>query len=173
MVCRGVWHDTDLWCPEGDLNPHDRLGSADFKSAVSADKLLNNNNLFVHKCETCNIMCKSRSYDGSFAAHCATRDHAKLWVSSQMRCVSGMYLRVDFKHMHLFAIVWPLHHALLQLRNSATRKMINAFRGFSQEPADIACPTGGQPTWPTAVEALVALLSRMIKDIIMRGKRYK
>jgi hypothetical protein len=25
------------WCPEGDLNPHDRLGSADFKSAVSAD----------------------------------------------------------------------------------------------------------------------------------------
>jgi hypothetical protein len=26
-----------LWCPEGDLNPHDRLGSADFKSAVSAD----------------------------------------------------------------------------------------------------------------------------------------
>jgi hypothetical protein len=26
------------WCPEGDLNPHDRLGSADFKSAVSADK---------------------------------------------------------------------------------------------------------------------------------------
>jgi hypothetical protein len=29
MVCR--------WCPEGDLNPHDRLRSADFKSAVSAD----------------------------------------------------------------------------------------------------------------------------------------
>ena len=27
----------DSWCPEGDLNPHDRLGSADFKSAVSAD----------------------------------------------------------------------------------------------------------------------------------------
>ena len=26
-----------LWCPEGDLNPHDRLRSADFKSAVSAD----------------------------------------------------------------------------------------------------------------------------------------
>jgi hypothetical protein len=26
-----------LWCPEGDLNPHDRFGSADFKSAVSAD----------------------------------------------------------------------------------------------------------------------------------------
>ena len=26
-----------FWCPEGDLNPHDRLGSADFKSAVSAD----------------------------------------------------------------------------------------------------------------------------------------
>ena len=25
------------WCPEGDLNPHDRLRSADFKSAVSAD----------------------------------------------------------------------------------------------------------------------------------------
>ena len=25
------------WCPEGDLNPHDRFGSADFKSAVSAD----------------------------------------------------------------------------------------------------------------------------------------
>ena len=25
------------WCPEGDLNPHDLLGSADFKSAVSAD----------------------------------------------------------------------------------------------------------------------------------------
>src|SRR5580692_7556575 len=27
----------DTWCPEGDLNPHDRLRSADFKSAVSAD----------------------------------------------------------------------------------------------------------------------------------------
>ena len=26
-----------IWCPEGDLNPHDRLRSADFKSAVSAD----------------------------------------------------------------------------------------------------------------------------------------
>ena len=26
-----------LWCPEGDLNPHDRLRSADFKSAASAD----------------------------------------------------------------------------------------------------------------------------------------
>jgi hypothetical protein len=26
-----------VWCPEGDLNPHDRLRSADFKSAVSAD----------------------------------------------------------------------------------------------------------------------------------------
>jgi hypothetical protein len=26
-----------LWCLEGDLNPHDRLRSADFKSAVSAD----------------------------------------------------------------------------------------------------------------------------------------
>jgi hypothetical protein len=26
-----------FWCPEGDLNPHDRLWSADFKSAVSAD----------------------------------------------------------------------------------------------------------------------------------------
>ena len=25
------------WCPEGDLNPHDRLRSADFKSAASAD----------------------------------------------------------------------------------------------------------------------------------------
>ena len=25
------------WCPEGDLNPHDHFGSADFKSAVSAD----------------------------------------------------------------------------------------------------------------------------------------
>ena len=43
----GVWEipemgdgeDIDLvdWCPEGDLNPHDRLRSADFKSAVSAD----------------------------------------------------------------------------------------------------------------------------------------
>jgi hypothetical protein len=29
-----------IWCPEGDLNPHDRLRSADFKSAVSADKVL-------------------------------------------------------------------------------------------------------------------------------------
>jgi hypothetical protein len=27
----------EIWCPEGDLNPHDRLWSADFKSAVSAD----------------------------------------------------------------------------------------------------------------------------------------
>ncbi len=26
-----------LWCPEGDLNPHDRLRSADFKSAASAN----------------------------------------------------------------------------------------------------------------------------------------
>ena len=26
-----------IWCPEGDLNPHDRLRSADFKSAASAD----------------------------------------------------------------------------------------------------------------------------------------
>ena len=26
-----------VWCPEGDLNPHDRLRSADFKSAASAD----------------------------------------------------------------------------------------------------------------------------------------
>ena len=26
-----------FWCPEGDLNPHDRLRSADFKSAASAN----------------------------------------------------------------------------------------------------------------------------------------
>ena len=26
-----------LWCPEGDLNPHDPFRSADFKSAASAD----------------------------------------------------------------------------------------------------------------------------------------
>ena len=25
------------WCPEGDLNPHVRLSTADFKSAASAD----------------------------------------------------------------------------------------------------------------------------------------
>jgi hypothetical protein len=25
------------WCPEGDLNPHNPRGSADFKSAASAD----------------------------------------------------------------------------------------------------------------------------------------
>src|ERR1035437_8105445 len=25
------------WCPEGDLNPHDQLRSADFKSAASAN----------------------------------------------------------------------------------------------------------------------------------------
>jgi hypothetical protein len=27
-----------LWCPEEDLNPHDRLRSADFKSAASLCK---------------------------------------------------------------------------------------------------------------------------------------
>ncbi len=27
----------DLWCPEGDLNPHAAFAAADFKSAVSAD----------------------------------------------------------------------------------------------------------------------------------------
>jgi hypothetical protein len=27
------------WCPEGDLNPHDRLGSADFKSLLCASNL--------------------------------------------------------------------------------------------------------------------------------------
>ena len=31
------WPKGCCWCPEGDLNPHDRLRSADFKSAVSAD----------------------------------------------------------------------------------------------------------------------------------------
>jgi hypothetical protein len=30
----------DFWCREGDLNPHDRLRSADFKSAVSADSTI-------------------------------------------------------------------------------------------------------------------------------------
>jgi hypothetical protein len=37
----GMFHPGSLrkvvWCPEGDLNPHDPFGSADFKSAVSAD----------------------------------------------------------------------------------------------------------------------------------------
>jgi hypothetical protein len=36
-----------LWYPEGDLNPHDRLRSADFKSAVSADILFLYKNDYV------------------------------------------------------------------------------------------------------------------------------
>ena len=36
-ACRGCCCD---WCPEGDLNSHDPFGSADFKSAVSADSTI-------------------------------------------------------------------------------------------------------------------------------------
>ena len=29
-----------IWCPEGDLNPHNPFGSADFKSAAYSSKIL-------------------------------------------------------------------------------------------------------------------------------------
>jgi len=47
-----------LWCPEGDLNPHDRLRSADFKSAVSADKYFIFNEMIGLSDQLCNKMCK-------------------------------------------------------------------------------------------------------------------
>jgi hypothetical protein len=37
------------WCPEGDLNPHDRLRSADFKSAVSADFTIRATNALAYR----------------------------------------------------------------------------------------------------------------------------
>jgi len=49
---------TILWCPEGDLNPHDRLRSADFKSAVSLCKYLTYKELRLQKCGLCKFMCK-------------------------------------------------------------------------------------------------------------------
>ena len=37
VICKLHKYKWFIWCPEGDLNPHDLFRSADFKFAVSAD----------------------------------------------------------------------------------------------------------------------------------------
>ena len=59
--------NTLLWCPEGDLNPHDRLGSADFKSAVSADFTMIIKDLVHATEEMCNFLCKYEIPSGAIA----------------------------------------------------------------------------------------------------------
>jgi hypothetical protein len=51
-------HDIELiWCPEGDLNPHDRLGSADFKCARVSLKVAETKELIAPETPTCDALC--------------------------------------------------------------------------------------------------------------------